>query len=128
MSSPGPSHIVSKETVQATRWLRFVKVMYANDAGGKAMPWDAVERVTTAEGGIDAVIAITIIKKTGQQSKLLVVKQVRNKEHYIDNRILPICYVLFLEFDHLYIFLIFPSGVCVVPPSSGEIHRRVMCR
>lgn len=77
MQSQGPSHIVRKETVSETRWLRFVKVMYANEAEGKTMPWDAVERVTTAEGGIDAVIAVTIVKKIGQQPKLLIVKQFR---------------------------------------------------
>lgn len=81
MSNLGTSHVISKETVQETRWLRFVKVVYADEPNGRERLWDAVERVTTPEGGVDAVVAIAIIKKTNEESKLLVVKQVRQHSY-----------------------------------------------
>jgi 8-oxo-dGTP pyrophosphatase MutT (NUDIX family) len=87
LSNIVPEHIkecklVKKEELHSTRWLRFVNLHYTVAGEEKPRQWQSIERTTTkplpdGKAGIDAVIVFTTIKKTGEEPKLVIIKQFR---------------------------------------------------
>ena len=71
------SRHISSEVVHKCKWLQLEELRYA-DEEGKERVWEAVGRTTRQEGSkVDCVGVFTVIKKKGEEDKVLFVRQYR---------------------------------------------------
>eukprot|EP01025_Chloroclados_australasicus_P066570 TRINITY_DN918_c0_g1_i7.p1 TRINITY_DN918_c0_g1~~TRINITY_DN918_c0_g1_i7.p1 ORF type:complete len:259 (-),score=24.38 TRINITY_DN918_c0_g1_i7:224-1000(-) len=74
----GGAKTIKKDLIYEGKFLKMMQIDYVkNDQEEKVHKWESVERTTQILGSVDAVAMFTVMKKAGEEPKVMLVKQFR---------------------------------------------------